>query len=60
MSLFITCANQREYVSLVPKLTCSLFFELEQQPELKSRLYDNYPIIQQGDGYILFDLRNKP
>jgi 4-amino-4-deoxy-L-arabinose transferase-like glycosyltransferase len=31
--------------------------ELEAQPELKARLYDNYPYTQ-GNGYILFDLRH--
>ena len=31
--------------------------ELQAQPLLKARLYDNYPYTQ-GDGYILFDLRH--
>jgi hypothetical protein len=34
------------------------FDQLEAQPELKARLYDNYAVSQQGDGYILFDLMN--
>ncbi|HEY9075638.1 MAG TPA: glycosyltransferase family 39 protein [Anaerolineaceae bacterium] len=34
----------------------TLFSDLEAQPLLKARLYDTYPIAQQGDGYILFDL----
>lgn len=36
----------------------TLFGDLEGQPELKSMLYDHYPIYQQGDGYVLFDLRH--
>lgn len=36
----------------------TLFGDLNAQPELKSLLYDHYPIAQQGDGYILFDLRH--
>ena len=32
------------------------FGELNAQAELKTLLHDNYPIIQSGDGYILFDL----
>jgi 4-amino-4-deoxy-L-arabinose transferase-like glycosyltransferase len=34
----------------------TLFNELESQPQLKSKLYDTYPIFQKGNGYILFDL----
>jgi len=30
--------------------------QLSSQPQLKERLYQNYPLIQQGDGYLLFDL----
>lgn len=33
------------------------FGELENQPELKQRLYEGYPVFSEGDGYILFDLR---
>ncbi len=32
------------------------FAELNGQPLLKSMLYENYPIVREGDGYILFDL----
>ena len=32
------------------------FEELELQPELKDQLYTNYPIYQDGDGYVIFDL----
>lgn len=34
------------------------FAEYAQQPELKDILEENYPLIQQGDGYILFDLKH--
>jgi hypothetical protein len=30
--------------------------ELDAQPQLKDILYEEYPIVQRGDGYILFDL----
>ncbi|NIM93313.1 MAG: hypothetical protein GTO18_06340 [Anaerolineales bacterium] len=33
------------------------FAELESQPQLKEYLYQNFHIHQEGDGYILFDLR---
>lgn len=35
----------------------TLFADLEAQPELKNMLYNHYPLYQQGDGYVLFDLR---
>jgi hypothetical protein len=31
--------------------------ELDLQPDLKKILYDNYPIFDQGSGYVIFDLR---
>ena len=31
--------------------------ELEDQPQLKKTLEDEYPVAQRGDGYILYDLR---
>jgi 4-amino-4-deoxy-L-arabinose transferase-like glycosyltransferase len=34
------------------------FAELDAQPLLKQKLYDNYPIYKQGDGYVLFDLEH--
>lgn len=37
----------------------TLFSDLDAQPNLKSELYDHYPIYAQGDGYILFDLRQR-
>jgi hypothetical protein len=36
----------------------TLFGDLDAQPQLKAMLYDHYPIYQQGDGYVLFDLRH--
>jgi hypothetical protein len=29
---------------------------LDAQPLLKDKLYSTYPIFQEGDGYIIFDL----
>jgi len=37
----------------------TLFGDLNAQPELKSELYDHYDIYAQGDGYVLFDLRQR-
>ncbi len=34
----------------------TLFNELDKQPELAEKLYDDYPIAIDGDGYLLFDL----
>ncbi len=36
----------------------TLFGDLDAQPALKAMLYDHYPIYQQGDGYVLFDLKH--
>jgi hypothetical protein len=35
------------------------FSELEAQPNLKNQLYEHYPIVQDGNGYIVFDLSQK-
>jgi 4-amino-4-deoxy-L-arabinose transferase-like glycosyltransferase len=35
------------------------FSELEAEPDLKSTLYDHYPIYAEGDGYLIFDLRGQ-
>jgi hypothetical protein len=32
--------------------------QFEKQPELKKLLYDNFPVYAEGDGYLVFDLRN--
>ncbi len=34
------------------------FDEFNRQPELKERLIGSYPISSQGDGYLIFDLKN--
>ncbi len=36
----------------------TLFNELESQPELKSLLYNHYPILDETGDYIIFDLRH--
>jgi hypothetical protein len=33
------------------------FEELERQPELNAYLFQNYAILQQGDGFMVFDLK---
>jgi hypothetical protein len=35
------------------------FGEYDAQPQLKTTLNDHYPMVQQGDGYILFDLSQR-
>jgi 4-amino-4-deoxy-L-arabinose transferase-like glycosyltransferase len=35
------------------------FGQWNQQPELK-KILDEYPIVSEGDGYILYDIRNQP
>lgn len=35
------------------------FSQLNRQAQLKAYLYDHYPLIREGDGYILFDLGQK-
>jgi hypothetical protein len=32
--------------------------QFEKQPELKKLLNDNFPVFAEGDGYLIFDLRN--
>ena len=34
------------------------FDEFNKQPELKERLFSFYPVSAQGDGYLIFDLKN--
>ncbi len=36
----------------------TLMDELAHQPKLKSLLYGNYPVIKEGDGFVIFDLRH--
>ncbi len=35
------------------------FKQFEDQPELKQMLYEHYPILVQGQGYLIFDLTQK-
>jgi hypothetical protein len=32
--------------------------QFEKQPELKKLLEDNFPVYGEGDGYLIYDLRN--
>lgn len=34
------------------------FDEFDRQPELKERLFSFYPVASEGDGYLIFDLKN--
>ena len=34
------------------------FSELDSQPQLKELLYNHYPVFSEGDGFIIFDLKN--
>ncbi|HET9912628.1 MAG TPA: glycosyltransferase family 39 protein, partial [Anaerolineales bacterium] len=34
------------------------FDEFDKQPELKERLFSSYPVYLEGDGYLIFDLKN--
>ena len=34
------------------------FDEFNRQPELKERLFSLYPVSAEGDGYLIFDLKN--
>jgi hypothetical protein len=36
----------------------TMFSEFDAQPDLKNELTSKYPVLSEGDGYILFDLRN--
>jgi hypothetical protein len=36
----------------------TMFSEFDAQPDLKNELTTKYPVLSEGDGYILFDLRN--
>ncbi len=36
----------------------TMFSQFDAQPDLKNELTTRYPVLSEGDGYILFDLRN--
>jgi 4-amino-4-deoxy-L-arabinose transferase-like glycosyltransferase len=51
--------NFNQYTTNAKYFLVSYFSELDVQGELKRMLYDHYPLIKQGDGYILFDLSQR-
>jgi hypothetical protein len=48
----------QEQVAGMDYFLVTLFGDLEAQPDLKTMLYEHYPIYQKGDGYVLFDLQH--
>ena len=34
------------------------FEEFDRQSQLKERLFGSYPVYAEGDGYLIFDLKN--
>ena len=38
----------------------TMFGELEKQPKVKNLLYENYPMLEQDEEYVIFDLQNPP
>lgn len=48
-----------QYTAGAKYFMVSYFGELEAQGELKDTLNNNYPLVQRGDGYILFDLSQR-
>jgi hypothetical protein len=48
----------REQIDGMDYFLVTLFSDLDAQPALKSMLYDHYPILIQGDGFVLFDLHH--
>jgi 4-amino-4-deoxy-L-arabinose transferase-like glycosyltransferase len=36
----------------------TMFSEFDAQPDLKNKLTSGYPVLSEGDGYLLFDLRH--
>jgi hypothetical protein len=36
------------------------FEEFNRQPQLKERLFNSYPVYREGNGYLIFDLKNSP
>lgn len=47
----------QQQISGMDYFLVTLFGDLEGQPLLKEKLENNYPVIAQGDGYVVFDLR---
>lgn len=48
----------REQTDGMDYFLVTLFSDLDAQPTLKALLYDQYPVLMKGDGYVLFDLRH--
>ena len=46
------------YASKMSFFLVTDFEEFDRQPELKERLFTFYPVSSQGDGYLIFDLKN--
>jgi 4-amino-4-deoxy-L-arabinose transferase-like glycosyltransferase len=46
------------YASKMSYFLVTDFDEFDKQPELKQRLVHFYPVYAQGDGYVIFDLKN--
>ena len=46
------------YASKMSYFLVTDFDEFNKQPELKERLFGSYPVYAQGDGYLIFDLKN--
>jgi len=47
-----------QYSSKMRYFLVTDFDEFNRQPELKQRLTTFYPVSFQGDGYLIFDLKN--
>ena len=66
LNLFSLAGNDPlEYESYFEEVTSGIdyfvvtaFSELDSQSQLKEILYDGYPVHSEGDGYLIFDLRN--
>jgi hypothetical protein len=46
------------YSSKMSHFLVTDFDELDRQPELKERLFSFYPVSAEGEGYLIFDLKN--
>lgn len=48
----------KRYASKMSYFLVTDFDEFDRQSQLKERLYSFYPVSAQGDGYLIFDLKN--
>jgi hypothetical protein len=46
------------YVSKMSYFLVTDLEEFDRQPQLKERLFNFYPVAAEGDGYLIFDLKN--